>query len=452
MTTAILLIDDEKDLLIPVKRSLKRLGYTVHTAESGEEGWRAITETMYDLVISDLVMPGIDGIELLRRIRTIDSTLPVIIMTGVGTIENAVEAMKLGAYNYITKPFKTRDLGFLAQRAIEHGQLHRKLERINARQKTKDIDAMVIGNNAMIHQMLNTIEKVSASDASVLVQGETGTGKSMFAKLIHKASTRADKPFFTIDCGALAEQLLESELFGHVKGAFTGAMRARRGLLEESQGGTMFLDEIGELTPPTQVKLLRAIQEHEIKPVGGNKSIHIDVRFISATSRNLPQEVEQNSFRKDLYYRLAVIPLTLPPLRERKEDIVIFVGHFIHKFNAKYKKNVTQLCPSVMEMLLESPWKGNIRELENLIERAVLLTEGNTMTLNNLCTNAALFSDADSRSCNSPIPLRKAVEKAESKTIVQALDLAKGNRSKAAKLLGIGRRTLYDKMETYDID
>ncbi len=310
---------------------------------------------------------------------------------------------------------------------------------------------MVIGNNTMIQQMLNTIDKVSASDASVLIQGETGTGKSMFAKLIHKASARAEKPFFTIDCGALAEQLLESELFGHVKGAFTGAVRARRGLLEESRGGTVFLDEIGELTPPTQVKLLRAIQEHDIKPVGGNKSIHIDVRFISATSRNLPEEIEKNCFRKDLYYRLAVIPLNLPPLRERKEDIVMFVDHFIQKFNTRYKKNVTELAPSVMQMFLESPWKGNIRELENVIERAVLLTEESTMTLNNLCTNAALFSEADSQPGNNPIPLKKAVEQAENKTIAQALEIAKGNRSKAAKLLGIGRRTLYDKMEIYNI-
>jgi len=452
MTTTILLIDDEKDLLIPVKRSLKRLGCKVHTAQSGEEGWKAVTEVMYDLVVCDLVMPGIDGIELLKRIRTIDSTLPVIIMTGVGTIENAVEAMKLGAYHYITKPFKTRDLGFLAQRAIEHGQLHRKLERMDALEEPNDFESMVIGNNVMIQQMLNTIEKVSVSDASVLIQGETGTGKSMFAKLIHKASSRAEKPFFTIDCGALAEQLLESELFGHVKGAFTGAMRARRGLLEEGQGGTVFLDEIGELSPPTQVKLLRAIQEHDIKPVGGNKSIHIDVRFISATSRNLPREIEQNRFREELYYRLAVIPLNLPPLRERKEDIVIFVDHFIQKFNLRYKKNVTELAPSVLQMFQESPWKGNIRELENVIERAVLLTEGNIMSLNYLCTNTAPFMEEDNQPGKTSISLRKAVKKAESKTIVQALEIANGNRSKAAKLLGIGRRTLYDKMDTYNIE
>jgi transcriptional regulator with PAS, ATPase and Fis domain len=312
-------------------------------------------------------------------------------------------------------------------------------------------EAMVTGNSSIMRQMFNTIEKVSVSDASVLILGETGTGKSMFAKLIHRASSRADKQFFTIDCGALAEHLLESELFGHVKGAFTSAVRARRGLLEEAQGGTIFLDEIGELSQATQVKLLRTIQDLEIKPVGGNKSIHIDVRFISATSRDLAYEVEQSRFRKDLYYRLAVIPLKLPPLRERKEDLVMFVDHFIQKFNIRYKKKVTDLSPSVMQVLLDSPWPGNIRELENVIERAVLLTEGSTVTLNSLFTNAGSFDHADIEVGENTISLKKAVHQAEIRAIEKALEMSDGNRSKASKILGIGRRTLYDKMEAYDI-
>ncbi|WP_243545704.1 sigma-54-dependent transcriptional regulator [Pseudodesulfovibrio tunisiensis] len=450
MPQKILVVDDEQDMLAILKRSLSRQGHTVHTASSGDEAWKAISETMYDLVISDLAMQPMGGLELLKQIRTIDSILPVIIMTGVGSIQTAVEAIKLGAYHYITKPFKTQELILLANRAIEHGQLHRKLETFNSLEERKDSEFMVVGHNSVIQQMMNTIDKVSASDAPILIQGETGTGKSLFAKGIHKASDRKDRPFYTIDCGALAEHLLESELFGHVKGAFTGAICAKRGLLEEAQGGTIFLDEIGELTPSTQVKLLRAIQEKEIKPVGGNKPISIDVRFLSATSRNLDEGVESGEFRKDLYYRLAVIPLQLPPLRERQEDIMLFVDHFIRKFNTRYNKKVTEVSPGAVQMLMDSPWKGNIRELENVIERAVLLTDDQTITLDSLCSHARAFSDPDT-AANQTMPLKKAVERAEAQAIRSALAAADGNRSKAAQILGIGRRTLYDKIDAYNI-
>lgn len=451
MPKKILLVDDEPDLLSIIKRSLGRQGYTVHTASSGQEAWKALSETMYDLIITDLAMETMDGLELLKQIRTIDNILPVIIMTGAGSIETAVEAIKLGAYHYITKPFKTQELILLAQRAIEHGQLHRKLESFTSREQAEEPKSMVTGNNALVHQVIKTIEKVSNSDAPILIQGETGTGKSLFAKKIHNSSSRSEKPFYTIDCGALVEHLLESELFGHVKGAFTGATRAKRGLLEEAQGGTIFLDEIGELSPSTQVKLLRAIQEKEIKPVGGNKPITIDVRFLSATSRKLDEGIETGEFRKDLYYRLAVIPLYLPPLRERPDDLVLFVDHFARKFNARYNKDVSELTPSAMQFLLDSPWKGNIRELENVIERAVLLTETSSITLDTLCTTPGVFQNVDQDELQ-PIPLKKAVERAEARAIQHALRTTEGNRSKAAQVLGIGRRTLYDKIEAYNIE
>ncbi|BDQ37029.1 acetoacetate metabolism regulatory protein AtoC [Pseudodesulfovibrio nedwellii] len=451
MLHKILLVDDEQELLSILKRSLSRQGYVVHTASSGEEAWKALSETMYDLIVSDLAMEPMGGLELLKQVRTIDSILPFIIMTGAGSIETAVDAIKLGAYHYITKPFKTQELALLARRAIEHGELHRKLESFNAQEEDDQTGAMVIGNNAVIQQMMNTVDKVSGSDAPILIQGETGTGKSMFAKRIHLASSRADKPFFTIDCGALTENLLESELFGHVKGAFTGATRAKRGLLEEAQGGTIFLDEIGELSPSTQVKLLRAIQELEIKPVGGNTPINIDVRFLSATSRNLDEGVETGEFRKDLYYRLAVIPLRLPPLRERQDDLLLFVDHFVRKFNTRYNKDVTELSPSALQMLMDSPWKGNIRELENVIERAVLLSDDNIITLDSLCTNARTCAQNKYENPSQPVELKSAVEKAEISAIRQALAVAEGNRSKAAKILGIGRRTLYDKIDTYNL-
>nr|WP_321258394.1 sigma-54 dependent transcriptional regulator [uncultured Pseudodesulfovibrio sp.] len=451
MLHKILLVDDEQELLSILKRSLSRQGYTVHTATSGEEAWKALSETMYDLIVSDLAMEPMGGLELLKQVRTIDSILPFIIMTGAGSIETAVDAIKLGAYHYITKPFKTQELALLARRAIEHGELHRKLESFNAQEEDDQTGAMVVGNNAVIQQMMNTVDKVSGSDAPILIQGETGTGKSMFAKRIHLASSRADKPFFTIDCGALTENLLESELFGHVKGAFTGATRAKRGLLEEAQGGTIFLDEIGELSPSTQVKLLRAIQELEIKPVGGNTPINIDVRFLSATSRNLDEGVETGDFRKDLFYRLAVIPLRLPPLRERQDDLLLFVDHFVRKFNTRYNKDVTELSPSAMQMLMDSPWKGNIRELENVIERAVLLSDDNIITLDSLCTTARSCAQNKYENPSQAVELKSAVEKAEISAIRQALAVAEGNRSKAAKILGIGRRTLYDKIDTYNL-
>ncbi|MDD3311764.1 sigma-54 dependent transcriptional regulator [Pseudodesulfovibrio sp.] len=451
MPEKILLVDDEQDLLVALKRSLARHGYVVHTAATGAEGWQALAETAYDLVISDLAMEPMSGLELLRQIRAIDHILPFIIMTGAGSIETAVEAIKLGAYHYITKPFKTQELALLASRAIEHGQLHRKLESFNLQSQESDSESMVIGNNAVMQQMMAVVEKVSDSDVSILIQGETGTGKSLFAKRIHNASSRSGKPFFTIDCGALSENLLESELFGHVKGAFSGAVRAKRGLLEEAQGGTIFLDEIGELTPTTQVKLLRAIQEKEIKPVGGNIPISVDVRFLSATSRNLDEAVETGEFRKDLYYRLAVIPLRLPALRHRQEDMVLFVGHFVRKFNARYNKSVQSLTPGAMQTLMDSPWKGNIRELENVIERAVLLAEGKTISVEDLCAHPMCFPETPGEDGQGAVSLKQAVEKAEINAIRQALTAADGNRSKAAKILGIGRRTLYDKIDAYNL-
>ena len=448
MTTTILLIDDEKDLLIPVKRSLKRLGCKVHTAQSGEEGWKAVTEVMYDLVVCDLVMPGIDGIELLKRIRTIDSTLPVIIMTGVGTIENAVEAMKLGAYHYITKPFKTRDLGFLAQRAIEHGQLHRKLERMDALEESNDFESMVIGNNVMIQQMLNTIEKVSVSDASVLIQGETGTGKSMFAKLIHKASSRAEKPFFTIDCGALAEQLLESELFGHVKGAFTGAHRSREGRFEAARGGDIFLDEIGDLPLITQVKLLRVLEENIIERVGDNRPVPVDVRVITATNKDLQDLVKKGLFREDFFYRINVIPVKIPPLRKRREDIPILADHFLQRMRLKSGKTIQGISNDAMKLLMIYPWPGNVRELKSAFEYAAVSCQETMIRPYHFPPH--IFQEKTPPVISRTTTLSR--EQMKKKQLIEALEQAGGNQSEAARILGVSRVTIWNRMKRFGID
>lgn len=448
MKPKILFIDDEPDFL-RVLESYFEYDYAVSTAESVEQGLSLMDQTLFDAVISDMSLPqGMGGLDLIREVRSTDPILPIIIMTGAGTIESAVEAIQQGAFNYITKPFAPKDLEITVCRAIESGLLHRRLNR----QKDNLVENRYIsGSCKQIQEIMQTINKVSGSDAPILLLGETGTGKSMIARHIHESSHRKDLPLMTIDCAALTETLLESELFGHVKGAFTGAVSAKRGLLEEAQNGTVFLDEIGELAPSTQVKLLRAVQEQEIKPVGGTKSVSIDVRFISATSRDLEVEIENKLFRKDLYFRLAVIPLLLPPLRERKFDIPVFAVHFLNKFNSRYKKKLTRLDPVVLQELQNAPWKGNIRELENTMERAVLLAEGEVVTRDLLPFNCKKTTHTRAKDSDRIPCLKEVVENTERMTIQQMLELTKGNRTQAAKQLGIGRRTLYDKMEFYNI-
>ena len=449
MKPKILIIDDEPEFLHVLDNYFSFKNYHVQTAGSAEEGLRLIEQILFDAVVTDMAMPdGMSGLDLLRQIRQTDNIMPVIIMTGVGTIESAVEAIQIGAFHYVTKPFNPQDLEFLVRRAIESGRMHRRLAEKDI--NTAPEKGMIISHSKKIRAVLQTIDKVADSDAPIILLGETGTGKSLFARRIHEKSIRRDKAFLTIDCAALAETLLESELFGHVKGAFTGAVAAKRGLLEEAQGGTIFLDEIGELSTSTQVKLLRAIQEREIKPVGGNQSAHIDVRFVSATNRNLEVEIEQGQFREELYFRLAVIPLYLPPLRERRDDLPGFVAHFVDIFNKRYKKNVSRIHPGMMRMLTFSSWKGNIRELENTIERAVLLAEGETITRDLL--GFQTYGSPDSDKDQQPVSLKQVVKEAEKIAIRQVLKETGGNRTAAAKRLGIGRRTLYDKMAAYGLE
>jgi DNA-binding NtrC family response regulator len=446
----ILVVEDEADMRQALTRFLTRMDYYVQTADCGEAGWRAIEETMFDLVISDMAMEDLSGLELLKRVRSTDATLPFIIITGVGTIETAVEAIKLGAFHYITKPFKLRDIEILVQRALEYGKLNRRLSALSLQEEKDGFPEMVVGSNKSMHELMRKVEKVSDSLASVMIQGESGTGKELLARFIHRNSSRRDHPFFPIDCGALTETLLESELFGHVKGAFTGAIKAKRGLLEEAQGGTIFLDEISDIKPATQVKLLRAIQEREIKPVGGNYTVQIDVRFISATNSNLGKGIEKGEFREDLYYRLAVVPIYLPPLRERKEDLPLFIDHFLKKFCKMYKKQIHNIRPAVLQAMYNSPWKGNIRELANILERGVLLSENETLTLDCISIEPRQTGEKNGLE-GAVVSLKQVVEEAEKKAIVQALKASNNNRSLASQLLGISRRAFYDKLTQYNM-
>jgi DNA-binding NtrC family response regulator len=451
METRLLIVEDEPEMLMFLKRFFKRKAYAVTATSSAEEAWGELSETEYDLVLSDMVLGGISGLELLKKIRIIDRDLPFVVLTGAGTIENAIEAIKLGAFHYVTKPFKRQELEITVQRAVEYGMMHRRISRLSDASDTKG-EHIIIGNSRKMQKIVSIIEKISEADTPVLLQGETGTGKTVLARTIHSVSSRSLGPFITIDCGTLPENLLESELFGHVKGAFTGAVRAKRGLLEEAHGGTAFLDEIGELSPQTQAKLLRAIQELEIRPVGGNHPIRIDVRFISATNRDLKTAVEAGSFREDLYYRLSLIPLWLPPLRERREDLLQFVGQFVGEFNHRHNKQVTKLSPVVLTKIMDLPWKGNIRELKNVIERAVLLADGPMIDTQCFAAGGPDKDGQQDKAASEPVLLKKAVEEAEKMAIRRALRLAKGNRSKAAVFLGIGRRTLYDKLAGYRMD
>jgi len=453
MSEKILIVDDEYEMLQALDRLLTRKGYTVFTAESGEDACRAMEETVFDLVISDMAMEGLNGLELLKIVRSTDSTTPFIIITGVGTIESAVEAIQTGAFHYIAKPFKNHDIEILAQRAIEYGKLNRKLKDFSFGDENKDLPRMLIGASRSMHELMKHVEKISDSTASVLIMGETGTGKSFLAEKIHRNSVRRNKPFLTIDCATLTETLLESELFGHIKGAFTGAVHAKRGLLEEAQGGTIFLDEICEIKPATQVKLLRAIQDGLIKPVGGNKNIKIDVRFISASSRDLKKNISTGEFREELYYRLAVVPLTLPPLRERREDIPLLIDYFLDKFCKKYNKKISRINADVLEMLINATWKGNIRELANVVERSVLLSENEVITPDCLLNSTLMqrISLMEGGEKGRVLPLKQVVEEAEKRAIILAFKTTKNNRSEAARILGISRRALYDKIAAYDL-
>lgn len=454
MSIRILIVDDEPEILVALEKVFRRRDMLVQTASTAHEALATLRSTEFDVVLTDLAMPDMSGVELLKYLRSAGNNVPIIIMTGVGSIESAVEAVRFGAYDYIRKPVSIQPLEELVKRAVAQWALQKDLEwedkQLHPCVQASPLDLpMVMGDTKAMHDILETVARISYSAVPVLINGETGTGKSLLAKHIHRSGSRAHKPLMTIDCGALPETLLESELFGHVKGSFTGATQDRRGLLEDA--GTVFLDEIGELTLAMQVKLLHAIQEKEIRPVGGNKTIHIDVQFITATNRDLPTEVKAGRFREDLYYRLAVIPLTLPPLRERTNDMPALVGYFVKKFNTLYAKSITGVEPTALDTLMRQPWRGNIRELEHVIERAVLLAKGSVISLATLALKDALPTPSPASTPGQAISLQQAVEDAERKAIAHALLVTEGNRTRAAEILGIGRRTLYSKLDEYGL-
>lgn len=440
MKFSILIADDEINIRNGLSIGLEDEGYTTYQAADGAEALRIISTHNIDLVITDLRMPEISGEELLKRINAEYKNIPVIILTGHGTIENAVETMHNGAYDFMTKPLNLDHLFLIVKRALEHKSLQAEVE------KLKGSRSFVAGKSPKMKKVMETVEHVAGTRASVLLTGESGVGKEVIADAIHSMSDRRNKPFIKVHCAALSESLLESELFGHEKGSFTGAVARKKGKFELADKGTIFLDEIGEINQNIQIKLLRIIQEREFERVGGEETIKVDVRIISATNKNLQEEVEKGNFREDLFYRLNVVNINIPPLRERKEDILILATAFLTELAAENNKKIEGFDPKVRTILYNHRWKGNIRELRNCIENAVVMARGKVITVEDL----PLPMRKDSGENYIKIKLGSTLDSAEKEVILATLDMCRGNKSKAAEVLAIGRKTLHRKIDEYE--
>lgn len=449
----ILIVDDEKNYLVVMEALLASEGYEIVTAQNGFDAVRLVEESDLDLLITDMKMPGMSGMELLEAAKKIQPDLPVIMMTAYGTIEMAVEAMKKHAYDYITKPFENEQLKLTVKKALENNRLIKQNRFLAKALSDRFRYGNIIGKSKPMLKVYDLIEKVSHSRASVLITGPSGTGKELIAKAIHYGSPRKDLPFVSINCGALTETLLESELFGHEKGAFTGAVAMRKGRFEVADGGTLFLDEVGDMPAALQVKLLRVLQEMEFERVGGTKTIKVDVRVISASNRNIKEDVAEGIFREDLFYRLNVINIEVPPLKERLDDIPLLVKHFIEKYRENASEKPVELSPEVWKIFYTYTWPGNVRQLENVIERAVILNPGRFITLDDLpeeLVGAEAELDVD-RFIPPNTSLSQALETIEEKMIRRALERCANVQSHAAKTLGITKSLIQHKMKKYRI-
>jgi two-component system response regulator HydG len=447
----ILVVDDDPGICDAIREVITAEGYAVQTAPDGEAGLALVKEHGFDLIIVDLVMRGIDGIAVLRSVKADDPDAVVIVITAHGTIEAAVQAMKLGAFDFLSKPFTPDELRMAVRRglSVQRLTLHNRLLKEELKHSIgipSDVNP-ILGLSSSMVKVREQIKKVAPTNSTVLILGETGTGKELVARAIHQFSERQQEPMLTVDCGALVETLFESELFGHVKGSFTGATATKHGRFELANGGTLFLDEITNIGPKIQGKLLRAIQEREIIRVGSSHPIKVDVRIIAATNRDILQEVNQGNFREDLFYRLSVVPIHLPPLREHKDDITALTDHFLEKFKRKKKKDVKGISEAAMNALMSYDWPGNVRELESVIERAAVLTENETI----MPADLMFFGGQQRPDTAYPEHELVALETLEQQHIRHVLTATQGKKSKAAEILGIDRKTLRLKMAKYGI-
>ena len=434
---SVLLVDDEQNIVKTVKICLEAAGFDVTSFINPVQALDALREKNFDMAFFDLKMEGIDGMRLLREAQQLSPETTVILMTAHGSIDSAVEAIKLGAYDYLQKPFEFSELQHFAEKVYEHHRLKSEVRMLKEQLERKTDTGVIVTRSDRMKSVLDLALQVARSNISVLIEGETGTGKELLAHQIHQNSSRADMPFITVNCTALIETLLESELFGHVKGAFTGAVRDRKGRFEAADGGTVFLDEIGEIQAPTQVKLLRFLQSKEFERVGETATRKVDVRVIAATNKNLEEAVQSGTFREDLYYRLNAVRVKLPPLRERAEDIPLLVQHFLKKCGSK-----SELTAEALHALTGYPWKGNVRELENVIERAVLLSKGGTIQLHHLPEEFQRLA--------TPTNHTLSLEEMEHQHIIKILRIAK-DFDEAASMLGIDPATLWRKRKKYSL-
>jgi len=443
--STILIVDDDESIRVGCTLTLEAEGYEVVAESSGDKGLETALDGTFDVILLDLKMPKLNGMDVLKRIMEEDATSIVVMITGYATIESAVEAMRCGAYDFIQKPFSPEELLVVVERAIDLKRVTLENTCLRSELEERVGRAMIIGRSPSMQEVATLIAKVASADSTVLVTGETGVGKELVGRAIHRASDRQEKPFVTVDCGALVETLFESELFGHRKGSFTGAEATTHGKFELANGGTVFLDEIGNIGTTIQAKLLRVIQEREITKVGNSQSIKVDVRIIAATNIDLSDAVNRGVFREDLYYRLNVFPIHIPPLRERREDIPELAQHFLGKYNGRRHKKIDNISDEAMLALQAYDWPGNVRELENAIERAVILTEGHTLEAGDL-----LCVGPRGEAANDPWREGRLAQM-ERGEIIQALKAFDGQKAKAADYLGINRKTLREKIRKYGI-
>ena len=447
---SILVVDDESGILDVLRILLKGEGFDVVTAQGGKAGLEALKNAAPDIVLTDIKMPGVTGTDLLAAVREQDPETPVILMTAQASLQSAIQAVNQGAFYYIQKPFSNDDLVAICRRAADYRNLRAENKQLKQEIRRRERSGLVkpLGKSRPFSEVLRLAEQVAPTESTVLIQGESGTGKEVIARYIHELSGRSEGPFLSLNCGALPESLLESELFGHVKGSFTGAVRDKQGLFAAARGGTFFLDEIGEMSPATQVKLLRVLQEREAIPVGGTEAIPVDVRVVAATNRDLEEEIKRGRFRTDLFYRLNVIAIHLPPLRDRRDDIPIFVDAFLKRIAKEHGEEPKALAAETLEVIMAYDWPGNVRELENALERAVVLVKGNQIPL------SAIPEKITERKAEPLVteetrtnPTLDVIEQAY---ITWVLNAEGGNKTRAAEVLGIDPSTLYRKLSRYE--
>jgi len=448
---SILVVDDDKTHRIMLKTMLKQWGWQIEEADDGTTAIEAVHSTPFDAILMDVRMTKLDGIEALRQIHAYNPAIPVVIMTAYSSVDAAVEAIKIGAHDYLTKPLDFDRLKLTMTHALEHRQVQENKDSPRTNKAPAINAGGIIGSSEPMRELMEMVSYVAPTEATVLISGESGTGKELIAAALHHNSARKNGPFIKVNCAALVENLLESELFGHEKGAFTGADRRREGRFVQANGGTIFLDEISETSPGMQAKLLRVLQEHEVQRVGGQETLAVDVRVLAASNRKLEEEVAQGAFREDLYYRLNVVPLHVPPLKDRQEDIPPLAEHFVEKFAEKNNRQVSGITPRCMDLLLNYPWPGNVRELENAIERGIILMRGDYLDEESLPIPVRRFAMKNETSLASAVTPPGSLEEAEQTVIKNILTETGGNKSEASRRLNITRKTLLSKMHKYGL-